>query len=52
MKWGKNIIEWHNWFAWYPVEIRYGQWVWLETISRRYKGFMFCWDYKYKLESQ
>lgn len=27
-------LEWHKWFAWYPVEIN-GTWVWLENLERR-----------------
>ncbi len=27
---------WRKWFAWYPVRLQPGLWVWLETLERRY----------------
>lgn len=28
-------IEWHKWFAWYPVKLLNGRWTWLTTVYRR-----------------
>ena len=27
--------EWHKWFAWFPLQMPYGTWVWLERVERR-----------------
>ena len=27
--------EWHKWFAWFPVQMPDGTWVWLEHVERR-----------------
>lgn len=28
--------KWHMWFAWYPVEVRCCEYVWLDFVQRRY----------------
>ena len=28
-----------RWFAWHPVEVSPGKWVWLETVTRRRKVY-------------
>lgn len=33
MKWD-NKYKWHNWFAWYPVNVD-GVSYWLETVKRK-----------------
>ena len=30
-----NSSMWHDWFAWYPVQLDPGEFIWLETIERR-----------------
>ena len=31
-----NLLEKdHDWFAWYPVKIESGDWIWMETVKRR-----------------
>jgi hypothetical protein len=46
MRFGKPFIfnektfftsEWTPWYAWYPVRLISGEYVWLETVSRRYQ---------------
>lgn len=31
----KNLREWHNWFAWYPVKISEHRLVWMTKIQQR-----------------
>ena len=44
MIWGKTTYEqlWeyrrHKWFAWYPVTLDNGRWVWWEYIWRQKEG--------------
>ena len=26
---------WHRWFAWRPVRVNDGRWVWRETVARK-----------------
>lgn len=37
MRWTTRApaTKWHYWFAWRPVQVRRGIWVWGETIERR-----------------
>lgn len=28
--------EWRKWFAWLPIRTEEFEWVWLETVERRY----------------
>jgi hypothetical protein len=55
MRWGTTKEEyetWRPWFAWHPVMIENGQWVWLETVERKFKPMDMlvvggsCWDYR------
>lgn len=32
---GDYVTPRHNWFAWRPVKMWWGSWVWLKTVSRR-----------------
>lgn len=38
----KDMFEWHDWFAWYPIWVNTGQckgtWVFWEKVQRRYRG--------------
>lgn len=36
---------WHDWYAWYPVPVSFGQLAWLEVVSRRYDAY---WYYRLK----
>lgn len=42
MKWKTNKgqwDDWKNWFAWYPIEIKDDEWIWLQWIQwREYIG--------------
>lgn len=40
--WVRRVEDWHDWFAWRPVRLRMGEWVWLETVQR--KGEWHDWD--------
>lgn len=31
----KKRAEWRRWFAWHPVEIKDGHFIWLEYVERR-----------------
>jgi hypothetical protein len=31
---GSPIGPVHDWFAWHPVRLWYGKWVWLRTVRR------------------
>ena len=33
----KRVNEWHTWFAWYPVKLEDGDWVWLGRVERSIK---------------
>jgi hypothetical protein len=32
---GQNKMEWHKVFAYFPLQLTNGGWVWLETVSRK-----------------
>lgn len=34
-RFGFPIGDWHNWFAWKPVQTYDNQFVWLKTVKRR-----------------
>jgi len=34
MRWKSKANKWHDWFAWHPVLIWGGEWVWLEKVRR------------------
>lgn len=49
----------HGWFAWHPVRLIGGPWVWLEVIDRSAKNLRmwydldgtpldYTWDYEYR----
>lgn len=31
------FLNWHRWFAWYPVKIKTGDCRWLEIVERKYE---------------
>ena len=39
MRWTSTLIdarrEWHRVFAWLPVEVKPGKWLWLEWYARK-----------------
>jgi hypothetical protein len=35
----------HDWFAWHPVRLDDGRWVWLRRVSRWLRHASACWDY-------
>lgn len=40
-----QIIQWHSWFAWYPVRVCPTEMVWLERIDRRFPHAKIEWSY-------
>lgn len=40
-----DILDWHCWFAWYPVRLEDGQVAWLEFVERSKFG-MSSWAYR------
>jgi hypothetical protein len=34
MQWGVDKTTWHRWYAWRPVRLMNGKWVWLEYVER------------------
>jgi len=30
----RSNLQWHEWFAWYPVNTLSGRWVWLKKVKR------------------
>lgn len=50
MRWKFNTNEdWHDWFAWHPVKLSNGTWIWLETIQRKMVWAYYWEDYEYRL---
>lgn len=57
-----SIFEWHQWFAWYPVNFRTDEGrileVWLETIERKrcrqlhWDGSDEWWEYRLPTDDQ
>lgn len=45
MKWGMKIGETKIWtgFAWLPIRLTSGEWVWLETVLYKKTCFMGVW---------
>jgi hypothetical protein len=41
--------KWHLWFAWRPVQINDGTWVWLERVYRKYTMYYDGYDPEYIL---
>jgi hypothetical protein len=35
MRLGIKTTEWKRWFAWFPVRISVGTYLWLQTVQRR-----------------
>lgn len=37
-----NEYEWHEWFAWYPIWVKTGNFmetcIWMERVQRRFKN--------------
>jgi len=29
-----DLGKWHEWFAWYPVHLEDGRWLWLQKVKR------------------
>ena len=58
MKWGKTIEEknykyWtkvyrNKWFAWFPVQLNNGCWVWWEYVTRIDRRTIRGWHWEYK----
>ena len=42
------LLDWHTWFAWYPVEVRGLEYVWLRRLKRRGIRTWFGWYWEYK----
>lgn len=44
------LYSWAPWFAWYPVLLKDGRMVWLETVERKHNGtddyFGTPWEYR------
>jgi len=44
--------EWHKWFAWFPLQMPDGTWVWLERVERRARRYIranegaYLWVYR------
>lgn len=37
MRWTRGQkMDWTRWFAWHPIQLETGQWVWLETVERKF----------------
>ena len=32
----ESLSAWHPWFAWYPVDVGFNDWRWLENVGRRF----------------
>lgn len=59
MRWGSKHLHpaptetnrWYPWFAWVPVRLRNGNWVWLEKVARLLvaewteEGYVYYWIY-------
>lgn len=43
----REAIQWHKWFAWYPVQIGDNDCRWLETVERRSEPKIGLSDKKY-----
>lgn len=39
-------MEWHTWFAWYPLRISDYEVIWLENLQRRKSWRNGDWEYK------
>lgn len=33
-QWEARMATWRRWFAWHPIQMDSGEWVWLETVER------------------
>ena len=47
--WGSST-QWQPWFAWHPVLTKQGEWVWLETVYRRWDGSNYDPEFEYTTE--
>ena len=60
MRWQVKNMEnptttaWHKWFAWYPVYVGKGTWVWLQHVYRKGVGTGYAGtvDWKYEIEGR
>jgi hypothetical protein len=48
----KDVLSWHDWFAWHPIRINRTS-IWLETVERRSDGWNaynseHIWKYRLK----
>lgn len=43
-------IGYQPWFAWYPVLVNSGDWIWFEIVERKPWGYtgllMYWWEYR------
>ncbi|GJE18773.1 hypothetical protein [Methylobacterium marchantiae] len=53
IKWSQRVAHWRVWFAWYPVKLADGSWLWLDYVQRKdrfdggYKASRWCfWSYR------
>ncbi len=49
----KHLVGWHFWYAWYPIKVTdgcYSQWVWLETVDRKWTGTWADCGWKYRVK--
>jgi hypothetical protein len=52
MRWKKkNKLEWHHWFAWYPIVID-NTYVWLEWIYRKDVNSPLYFEYEYSFKKE
>lgn len=48
-----RLSEWHTWFAWHPVSVDEGVYVWLKRIERlgrfsRFSNLDYDWHWTYR----
>lgn len=41
-------VDWHRWFAWYPVYCEDSRFRWLETVERKVWACDEFWGYTYR----
>ena len=40
-----EVIQWHSFFAWYPVRVSSTEMAWLEKVDRRFPHAKIEWTY-------